>query len=94
MVLRGPAGMIHDLFVDPALSGRTSRPQAARRHGRRARRAGCASGRPFHGRPQRRGAAAVRKRRFPPDDDRDDAGYRLAWLALQARRPVINRCLT
>jgi hypothetical protein len=73
MALRGPAGVLHDIVVERESRGRgvwsaaprrrAGVPQVARRPSRGS----------VYGRAERGGAAALRQRGVPPDDDRDDA---------------------
>jgi hypothetical protein len=73
MSLRGPAGVLYDIVVDPAHLGRGVRSVAARRHALGARGPGRTPGGAVDGGEERARATPVRARRVPAYDGRDDA---------------------
>ena len=72
MALRGPAGLFHDLVVDPAHRGNVS-AGAARRHAGCAQSSRCATGRALDRGAERRRPAPLRTRGVSAHDDRNDA---------------------
>ena len=72
MALRGPAGLFHDLVVDPAHRG-NGIGQMLLDATLAALKLACATGRALDGGAERRRPAPLRTRGVPAHDDRNDA---------------------
>ena len=74
MALRGPAGVVYDLVVDPARRRQGIGPPSVGRRRRGASGARRAARRAVHRGSQRGGPGPVRERRLSSHDDRNDLG--------------------
>ena len=91
MALRGPAGVLYDLLVDPGAPPAGGRDGAPRRCARRAVEARGAARRALHGGEESRRAGDVRWSALSPDHDRDDARALSAICGRPARPSARER---